>query len=121
MNPQPNQQPAHSPLPWHLDETKRFVYASNGEQVAAILPVTGSPKASIANAALIVRVNCHQALVDALTLTEKLADELIRRAREIDRRLIALDDRKPDCELGEIARLNEQLIKNREALRSATQ
>jgi len=59
-------------------------------------------------------------LVAALENTERLAHDLMRRAAEIDRRLIALDGRKPDCELGEVVRLREQILnENRAALTRA--
>ncbi len=49
-------------------------------------------------------------LLAALKKVERLCYDLMKRAEAIDRRLIALDGRKPDCELGEIQRLREFLI-----------
>jgi hypothetical protein len=53
------------------------------------------------------------ALEQALKATAELAYELMHRATEIDRKLIEKDGRQPDCELGEVVRLRQQLSKNR--------
>lgn len=58
-------------------------------------------------------------LLEELERTAGLALELMERAAEIDRKLIAKDGREPDCELGEIVRLRMQLGRNRAAIAKA--
>lgn len=104
----------HTPGPWRVTRhNSKLIKVESNNRV-----ICDGFSNEVANASLIA---ASPDLLEALTLTQKLVEELIIRTASIDRMLLEANKMPFECELGEITRIKEQTKRNQAAIAKATQ